>query len=382
MLVKTLKRIQKSCDRTYDPVDYSEDSEEVKDQLQERIIMGFTYKESGVDVEGGNRFVKKIGPIVKSTFSERVITDIGGFGALFSAAFPEMEHPVLVSGTDGVGTKIKIAQMVNRHDTIGIDAVAMCVNDILVSGARPLFFLDYLSCGKLNEPVLVDIVKGVAEGCRQAGCSLVGGETAEHPNVMNDDDYDIAGFAVGVVDKKNIIDGRGIKEGDIIIGLPSSGIHSNGYSLIRKLLFDVKGFSTSDYIQDLSATLGEVLLAPTRIYCRAVMQCLEQAVPIKGMVHITGGGFYENIPRILPPGTAAYIKKSQIATSPVFNFIQKTGGIDEREMYTTFNMGIGLMLVVDKDVEGKINGILRQHDEQPAVIGEIGVSKKGRVVIV
>ena len=228
--------------------------------------MSITYKDSGVDVDGGNNFVKRISPIVKATFSDRVITGLGGFGALFSGSFPEMKDPILVSGTDGVGTKLKIAQMMNKHDTIGIDAVAMCVNDILAHGAKPLFFLDYIACGKLREDVLVDIVKGMAEGCKLAGCSLVGGETAEHPNVMAEDDYDIAGFSVGIVDRAKIINNDFIAKDDILIGLPSSGIHSNGYSLVRKLFFDIKKYTAATILKDLSAPLGEILLKLLCVY--------------------------------------------------------------------------------------------------------------------
>ncbi len=343
--------------------------------------MGITYRDSGVDVEGGNRFVKRIAPIVKSTFSDRVITDIGGFGALFSAAFPGMADPVLVSGTDGVGTKLKIAQMMGKHDTIGIDAVAMCVNDILVSGAEPLFFLDYIACGKLREDVMVDIVKGIAEGCRQAGCSLVGGETAEHPALMQPDDYDIAGFAVGIVDRKKIIDGSKIKSGDVIIGLPSSGVHSNGFSMVRKLLFDIRKYSPDTYIEDLKSALGPVLLAPTRIYCKSVIECLKRNLEIKGMVHITGGGFYENIPRILPEGTAARIDLRSFEVPPVFRLIQKEGSVEEREMFTTFNMGIGFMIVVAGETADAVLRMLAAGLEKPLVIGEITAYKDQRVVL-
>ena len=310
--------------------------------------MGITYKDSGVDVESGNNFVKQIAPIVKSTFSKRVITDLGGFGALFSGSFPELKDPVLVSGTDGVGTKLKIAQMMNVHDTIGIDAVAMCVNDILTLGAKPLFFLDYIACGKLVERVLVDVVKGMADGCKMAGCSLVGGETAEHPNVMAEDDYDIAGFAVGVVDKEKILNNDSISKKDILIGLSSSGVHSNGYSLVRKLFFDVKKYSLDIILNELSRPLGEVLLTPTRIYCKPILSCIDKGLNIKGIVHITGGGFYENIPRILPKKAAVKIDKANLNILPIFNVIRKEGGIDEREMFTTFNMGTGLILVVNK----------------------------------
>ena len=333
--------------------------------------MGLTYKDSGVDIEKGNSFVKRIIPAVKSTFTERVLTGIGGFGALYSGAFPEMKEPVLVSGTDGVGTKIKIARMMNVHNTIGIDAVAMCVNDILTSGAAPLFFLDYISCGRLDEDILVEVVKGIAEGCNLAGCSLVGGETAEHPNVMEETDYDIAGFAVGVVDREKIITGNTIKHGDIIIALPSSGIHSNGYSLVRKLFFDIKKYPIEKKLADLTGTLGENLLTPTRIYCKAVNSALSTGVDIKGMVHITGGGFYENIPRILPDNTSAVIKKESLEILPIFKVIQMEGDVAEREMFTTFNMGTGMMLFTDSNNSSALMDALAKAGECPRIIGEV-----------
>jgi phosphoribosylformylglycinamidine cyclo-ligase len=343
--------------------------------------MGLTYKDSGVDVDAGNSFVKKITPIVKSTFDKRVITDIGGFGALYSGSFPGMKDPVLVSGTDGAGTKTRIAQMMNVHDTIGIDAVAMCVNDILVSGAAPLFFLDYISCGRLNENVLVDIIKGMAEGCRQAGCSLVGGETAENPGIMDEDDYDLAGFSVGVVDREKIINGSDITKGDVIIGLPSSGIHSNGYSLVRKLFFDIKKYDLSARISDLPDALGRVLLTPTRIYCKSILDCINKSAGIKGMVHITGGGFYENIPRILPDNTSVTIDKSSYTLPPVFRVIQREGNITEKEMYTTFNMGIGMMIFAGTNNASGIIEILTGAGEKPFVIGEVKEFSGTRVAL-
>lgn len=344
--------------------------------------MGFTYRDAGVDVDGGNRFVSRIAPLVKATFSDRVITDIGGFGALYKGSFPGMSDPVLVSGTDGVGTKLKLAQWMNRHDTIGIDAVAMCVNDLLVSGAAPLFFLDYIACGRLNEDVMVRVVGGIAEGCRIAGCSLVGGETAEHPGVMQPDDYDIAGFAVGVVDRPKIIDGKKIRPGDVIVGLPSSGVHSNGFSMVRKLLFEVKKYGPDSMVAGLDVPLGEALLEPTRIYCRPVLDCLEKGAKIKGMVHVTGGGFYENIPRILPDGTAAVIDRASFASPAVFALIQREGQVEEREMFTTFNMGIGLMMMVDKtDADGLI-GMLHDAGEKPVIIGTIEKRTGGAVELV
>jgi phosphoribosylformylglycinamidine cyclo-ligase len=343
--------------------------------------MAITYKDSGVDVESGNNFVKQIAPIVKSTFSKRVITDLGGFGALFSGSFPEMKHPLLVSGTDGVGTKLKIAQMMNVHDTIGIDAVAMCVNDVLTLGAKPLFFLDYIACGKLVERVLVDVVKGMADGCKIAGCSLIGGETAEHPNIMTEDDYDIAGFAVGVVDEDKVINNDSISVKDVLIGLPSSGVHSNGFSLVRKLFFDIKKYSLDKKFNELSGTLGEVLLAPTRIYCKSILSCIDKGLNIKGIVHITGGGFYENIPRILPKKTAVKIDKANLNILPIFRLMQKEGGIDEREMFTTFNMGTGLILVVDRNDASKALNLLETAGEKPGVIGEVINYKDEKVTI-
>ena len=343
--------------------------------------MGLTYKESGVDVDGGNRFVRRIAPIVKKTFTDRVITGIGGFGALFSGSFPEMKDPVLVSGTDGVGTKLKIAQMMHKHDTIGIDAVAMCVNDIIVSGARPLFFLDYLSCGRLDEDVLVDIVSGMARGCSESGCSLVGGETAEHPAVMDPDDYDIAGFAVGVVDRSRIIDGTRIVPGDVIIGLPSSGIHSNGYSMVRKLFFDIKKMNVNTTLPGLKGTLGENLLVPTRLYPKAVMACLDRGLEIKGIVHITGGGFYENIPRILPDNCAVDIDRASFTVPEIFRVIQKEGSVDDREMFTTFNMGVGLMIFASHAAGPQLMEALVSAGENPAVIGKVVPCGKDRVTI-
>ena len=343
--------------------------------------MGLTYKDAGVSIEAGNNFVKRITPFVKKTYTEKVITGIGGFGALYSGAFPGMKDPVLVSGTDGVGTKLKIAQMMNIHDTIGIDAVAMCVNDIAVSGAMPLFFLDYISCGKLNEDVMVDIVKGIAHGCTLAGCSLIGGETAEHPNVMEDNDYDIAGFSVGVVDREKIINGSDIKQGDVIIGLPSSGIHSNGYSFVRKLLFDMKKYKVDTRINDLEKSLGETLLAPTRIYTKSIITAIESGFIIKGLVHITGGGFYENIPRILPDNIGVTIDKKSFTIHPIFNFMQKEGNVEDREMFTTFNMGIGMMVFADRNSADSLMKNLSASGEKPVIIGEVINCGADRVVI-
>lgn len=341
--------------------------------------MSITYKDSGVDVEGGNRFVKRISSIVKETFTKEVLTDIGGFAALFDATFTNYKEPALVSSTDGVGTKLKIAQMMNVHTTIGIDAVAMCVNDIVVTGAKPLFFLDYIACGKLNEDVLVDVIKGLASGCKMADCALIGGETAEHPNVIQANDYDIAGFSVGVVDKHRIINGNTIKPDDVIVGIASSGIHSNGYSLVRKLFFDIKKYTVETKLDELSKPLGEVLLEPTIIYVKSILKALE-TVTIKGLVHITGGGFYENIPRILPNTTAAFIEKKSFTVPPIFQIIQHEGNIEEKEMFTTFNMGIGMICVVTKDDVDPLVKILKQNGLNAYIIGHIQ-SRSGKSVI-
>ena len=343
--------------------------------------MAITYKDSGVDVEGGNRFVKKIAPFVRSTFTRDVLADIGGFGSLYAANFKDMEEPVLVSGTDGVGTKLKIAQMMNRHDTIGIDAVAMCVNDIITSGARPLFFLDYISCGRLKEDTLVDVVKGIAQGCLESGCSLVGGETAEHPGIMNDDEYDIAGFAVGVVDKKRIINGERITAGDVIIGVPSSGIHSNGFSLVRKLLLEIKQYGLDQHVESLGGRLGDVLLAPTKLYVKPLLGSINAGADIKGVVHITGGGFYENIPRILPDRVSVKIEKKSYPMLPVFDLLKKEGNIAEQEMYTTFNMGIGLMLFCDRKNADLVIKTMKDNGNDAYVIGETVTSGVDRVIL-
>jgi len=343
--------------------------------------MAITYKDAGVDVEGGSRFVKKIAPFVRSTFTDRVLTDIGGFGSLYSGVFKEMDEPVLVSGTDGVGTKLQIARMMNKHDTIGIDAVAMCVNDIITCGASPLFFLDYISCGRLKEDTLVDVVKGIAQGCLESGCSLVGGETAEHPGIMQDDEYDIAGFAVGVVDKKRIINGSAIRSGDVIIGLPSSGIHSNGFSLVRKLFLEIKKYSLDFHIDSIGGRLGEVLLAPTRLYAKPLMETLAEGADIKGVVHITGGGFFENIPRILPDNVSVRIKKDSYPMLPVFDLIRKDGAIEEREMYSTFNMGIGLMIFTGKANADSLTELFRKKGENACIIGEVTALSPERVVL-
>jgi len=303
-----------------------------------------TYAAAGVDIEAGNEVVRRIGPHAKRTFTPGVLAGVGGFGALFQPDLTGLAEPVLVSSTDGVGTKLKVAFDLGRHDTIGLDLVAMCVNDVLCCGARPLFFLDYFATGKLAPQDAEAVVKGVADGCLQAGCALIGGETAEMPGFYAPGEYDVAGFCVGVVDKTKIIDGANIQSGDAIIGVSSSGLHSNGYSLARRVL-EPLGYDTFD--ENLGTTVGTALLEPTRIYVQPVLALLEKA-NIKGIVHITGGGFYENIPRVLPPDLNAVIERDSWPMPPIFDLLQETAGIEEREMFTTFNMGIGLVLVVEE----------------------------------
>lgn len=329
-----------------------------------------TYKEAGVDIEAGNSFVQKIKPLVKSTFRPEVMTEIGGFGGLFSLNASKYKNPVLVSGTDGVGTKLKLAFLADRHDTVGIDLVAMCVNDIVVQGAEPLFFLDYLATGKLDPEKAAQIVAGIAEGCRQAGCALIGGETAEMPGFYADGEYDIAGFTVGVVEKEQIIDGSSITVGNKLIGIGSSGLHSNGYSLARRIIFDHMGLSINSPLPDSGKTVAEELLTPTRIYVRAVMNLLKD-FRINGIAHITGGGLLENVPRVLPNGCAASFKLGSWTMPSIFTIMQDAGNVEQNEMYRTFNMGIGMVLAVGAtdvdDILSRLNGL----GEQAWLIGEV-----------
>ncbi|MCI9222059.1 MAG: phosphoribosylformylglycinamidine cyclo-ligase [Oscillospiraceae bacterium] len=329
-----------------------------------------SYAAAGVDIEAGYKGVQLMKQHVERTRIPGVVSGIGGFGGLFAPDVSGMEEPILVSGTDGVGTKIRIAQLLDRHDTIGIDCVAMCVNDIVCCGARPLFFLDYIAIGK-NEPEKVaSIVSGVAEGCVRSGCALVGGETAEHPGVMSPGDYDLAGFAVGLVDKSNMIDNTRMKAGDVILALPSSGLHSNGFSLVRKV-FDIEHADLSKPLDELDGkSLGEELLTPTRLYVKPVLAAL-QAARVYGVSHITGGGFYENIPRCLPQGLGARIDKSSLQIPPIFRLLQEKGGIPERDMFNTFNMGTGMVLVVDKEDVVKAVSALDGAGESPRVIGTV-----------
>lgn len=325
------------------------------------------YAAAGVNIEAGYEGVRLMKKHVMRTHIPGVVSDIGGFGGLFTPDIKGMAEPVLVSGTDGVGTKQRIAQLMDKHDSVGIDCVAMCVNDIICCGAKPLFFLDYIAIGKNDPEKVATLVSGVAEGCVQAGCALIGGETAEHPGTMAADDYDLAGFSVGIVDKVKILDKNSIKSGDIIIGLRSTGVHSNGFSLVRKV-FDVENADLDKYYEELGSTLGECLLTPTRIYVKQVLALMEK-VNVKGVSHITGGGFYENIPRSLPEGIGAHIEKKAVPVLPIFRLIQKLGEIDERDMFNTFNMGVGMSLVVaPEDVEMAIS-ILKENGEDAVVLG-------------
>ncbi len=334
-----------------------------------------TYSSAGVDVEEGQRAVDLMKQHVRGTFTPQVLTDIGGFGGLFKLDLVGMKEPILVSGTDGVGTKLKLAFMMNQHDTIGEDCVAMCVNDILCQGAQPLFFLDYIATGKLKAENITEIVKGVANGCKKSGCSLIGGETAEMPGFYSEDEYDVAGFAVGIVDQSKLITGKNIGVGDVIIGLPSSGIHSNGYSLVRKLFFEVIKLSVDTKLKGLEKTLGEELLTPTRIYVKPVLELLKQ-MEIKGIVHITGGGFFENIPRILPQNVNAKIQLGSWEVPPIFKLIQEMGNVTQEEMYKTFNMGVGMMLVMKANEAEQALELLSKLGEKATIIGEITEGQK------
>lgn len=328
------------------------------------------YKTAGVDIEAGYRSVELMKQYVKGTMRPEVLGGIGGFSGAFSLEkIKQMEKPVLLSGTDGVGTKIQLAFLMDKHDTVGIDCVAMCVNDVVCAGAEPLFFLDYIACGKNYPEKIAAIVKGVAEGCKQAGAALVGGETAEHPGLMPQEEYDLAGFAVGVAEEKDLITGADIKPGDVLVGIASSGVHSNGFSLIRKV-FAVTKETLSVYHDELGATLGETLLTPTRIYVKALQAVKAAGVTVKGCSHITGGGFYENIPRMLPDGMSAKVKKGSFETPPVFALLQKTGGLEEKMMYNTYNMGIGMMLAVDADQADRTVEALREAGEKAWIVGE------------
>jgi len=334
-----------------------------------------TYKKAGVDIDAGNEAVRLMGGAVRSTFRPEVLSDIGGFGGLFALDVQKYKEPVLVSGADGVGTKLKVAFMADKHDTVGQDAVAMCVNDILVQGAEPLFFLDYLAVGRLEPVKVAEIVAGVAAGCRLAGCALLGGETAEMPGFYPDGEYDLAGFAVGVVDRQKLINGSGSQAGDLVIGLPASGLHSNGFSLARKIFFESAGWSLDRYIPELGKTLGEELLTPTKIYVRPVLNLLAKSA-VRGMAHITGGGLPENVPRCLPPGLGVSLERQAWTVPPVFALLQRLGDVSADEMFRTFNMGIGFVLIISKDDADKVLALLKEAGEAPLLLGEV-VPKEG-----
>lgn len=335
------------------------------------------YKSSGVDIEAGYKSVELMKQYVKITMRPEVLGGLGGFSGAFSLEkIKNMEKPTLVSGTDGVGTKIKLAFLLDKHDTIGIDCVAMCVNDIACAGGEPLFFLDYIACGKNEPEKIAQIVKGVAEGCVQSEAALIGGETAEHPGLMPEDEYDLAGFAVGVVDEKDLITGENLKAGDVLIGMASSGVHSNGFSLVRKV-FEMTAESLNTYYDELGATLGETLLAPTRIYVKALKAVKEAGVTIKACSHITGGGFYENIPRMLKEGTHAVVKKDSYPVPPIFKLMAEKGNIAEQMMYNTYNMGLGMIVAVDPADVDKTMEAMRAAGDTPYVVGSIEEGEKG-----
>ena len=338
-----------------------------------------SYAAAGVDVTAGYEAVDRIKPLVESTYIPGVMGSLGGFGGMFALDTAGMSEPVLVSGTDGVGTKLKIAFLMDRHDTVGIDCVAMCVNDIVCGGAKPLFFLDYIACGKNYPERIQAIVEGVTEGCRQAGCALVGGETAEMPGFYPIDEYDLAGFSVGVVDKAKILSNDDVKEGDTVIALPSSGVHSNGFSLVRKI-FDVENRDMKKPLPELGGkSLGETLLTPTRIYVKQVLSLMEH-VKVKSVAHITGGGFYENMPRSMPKGLSVRIKRSDVRVLPIFDLIAKEGGIAERDMFNTFNMGVGMIVTVSPKDAGTALSVLRDSGEDAYVIGEVTASDEGVII--
>ena len=335
------------------------------------------YKKAGVDIEAGYKSVELMKEHIKKTMRPEVLTNIGGFSGAFSmSAFKDMEKPTLVSGTDGVGTKLKLAFIMDKHDTVGIDCVAMCVNDIACAGGEPLFFLDYIACGKNIPEKIATIVSGVAEGCQQSSAALIGGETAEMPGFSPEDEYDLAGFAVGVVDEKDLITGKDLKAGDVLIGMASSGVHSNGFSLVRKV-FEMTKESLDTYYEELGTTLGEALIAPTKIYVKALRSIKEAGVRVRACSHITGGGFYENIPRMLREGTRAVVEKDSYPVPPIFKLMAKTGNIDEQMMYNTYNMGLGMIVAVDAADVDKTMEAIKAAGETPYVVGKIEEGEKG-----
>lgn len=335
------------------------------------------YKKAGVDIEAGYRSVELMKEYVKDTLRPEVLGGLGGFSGAFSlSSIKNMEKPTLVSGTDGVGTKIKLAYLMDKHDTVGIDCVAMCVNDIVCAGGEPLFFLDYIACGKNYPEKIAAIVKGVAQGCIQAGAALIGGETAEHPGLMPEDEYDLAGFVVGIIDEKDLITGENIKPGDVLVGIASSGVHSNGFSLVRKI-FDMTRESLDTYYDELGRTLGEALIEPTKIYVKALKNVKEAGVTIKGCSHITGGGFYENIPRMLPEGVCAVIEKGSYPIPAIFKLMQEKGNIEEKMMYNTYNMGLGMVLALDGADADKAMEAIKAAGESAYVVGKVCAGEKG-----
>ena len=337
------------------------------------------YKKAGVDIEAGYESVKLMKKYVQETMRPEVLGGLGGFSGAFDlSSIKDMEEPVLLSGTDGCGTKVKLAFLMDKHDTIGIDAVAMCVNDVACAGGEPLFFLDYIACGKNYPEKIATIVSGVAEGCKQSGCALVGGETAEHPGLMPEDEYDLAGFAVGVVDKKDIITGENLKDGDVLIGMASTGVHSNGFSLVRKV-FDVNEENLKQYYEELGTTLGEALLTPTKIYVRPMLSLMKTCT-VKAVSHVTGGGFYENLPRMMKEGYTAKIDTNAFPTLPIFDLIQKTGNIPTQDMYSTFNMGIGMCVVVPASEAEKAIAHLKENGEEAFLIGTVVKGEEGVVL--
>lgn len=338
-----------------------------------------SYAAAGVDITAGYRAVELMKKHISKTLTPGAMGEVGGFGGLFIPSLAGMEEPVLVSGTDGCGTKVKLAILMDKHDTIGIDAVAMCVNDIICCGAKPLFFLDYIACGKNYPEKIASIVSGVAEGCVQSGAALIGGETAEHPGLMPVEDYDLAGFAVGIVDKKKILNNKTVKEGDVIIALPSSGVHSNGFSLVRRV-FDIEKNDIKTPVAELGGkSVGETLLTPTKIYVKPMLALFDE-VTVKAVSHITGGGFYENIPRSLPDGFSAKIEKNAVRVLPIFDLIAKTGNIPERDMFNTFNMGVGMSVTVAKEDADKALEILKNNDTDAYIVGEVAKSDEGVII--
>ena len=338
------------------------------------------YKKAGVDIEAGYRSVELIREHVKGTLRPEVLGGLGGFSGAFSLAqIKKMEHPVLLSGTDGVGTKLKLAFLLDRHDTVGIDCVAMCVNDVACAGGEPLFFLDYIACGKNEPEKIASIVQGVAEGCKQAGAALIGGETAEHPGLMPEDEYDLAGFAVGVADEKDLITGEKIVPGDVLVGIGSSGVHSNGFSLVRKV-FEMTAESLNTYYEELHTTLGEALLTPTRIYVKALRALKDAGIAVQGCSHITGGGFYENIPRMLPEGKKAVIRRDSYPVPPIFRLLQEKGKIADSVMYNTYNMGLGMVLAVRADQANQAVRTLKEAGEQAWIVGAVEPGEREAVV--